>query len=104
MSGPITELAAVMAAAKLDFGRTDLPHQSRGRALTPEENALADALMEIYATGASGPDAIAAGLAARGVVSPRSGQSDWTAHSVTQDLAALNDDLDTAYQENGFGG
>ena len=40
---------AVMAAAKFDFGRTDLPHQSLGRKLTAREEALADALMEIYA-------------------------------------------------------
>lgn len=95
---------AVMAAAKFDLGRTDLPHQSLGRVLTDAEEALADALMEIYAAGASGPDAVAAGLAERGVVSPTSGRSDWTAESVTRELATLNADLDAAYQDNGFGG
>ena len=95
---------SVMAAAKFDFGRTDLPNQSRGRELTPQENTLADALMEIYAGGASGPDAVAVGLAERGVVAPSSGKSDWTAESVMQELATLNADLDKAYEENGFGG
>lgn len=95
---------AVMAAAKLEYGRTDLPHQSLGRSLTPEEDALAGALMEIYAEGASGPDAVAAALAARGVVCPSSGSTEWTADSVAQELATLNADLDRAYAENGFGG
>lgn len=95
---------AVMAAAKLDLGRTDLPHQSLGRALTPQEQALAEALMEVYAAGASGPDAVAAGLAERGVAIPSSGNSDWTAESVAREFALLNADLDKAYEENGFGG
>ncbi len=95
---------ALMANAKFDLGRSDLPHQSLGRALTPEEEALADGLMQVYAEGASGPAAIAAGLAKRGVVSPQSGKADWTAESVARELAALNADLDRAYAENGSGG
>lgn len=94
----------VMAAAKLQLGRTDLPHQSLGRALLPQEEALADALMEIYAAGAIGRNAIAAALTLRGVVSPISGTSDWTADSLAEALAALNSDLDNAYNQNGFGG
>lgn len=95
---------AVMAAAKFELGRPELPFQSLGRELTSTEEALADALMEIYAGGASGPDAVAAALAQRGVASPTSGRTDWTAETVAAELAALNADLDQAYQDNGFGG
>lgn len=95
---------AVMAAAKFDLGRTDLPHQSLGRELTAVEESLADALMEIYATGATGPEAVAAELTERGVVSPSSGKTEWTAKGLARELAALNADLDSAYEENGFGG
>ena len=94
---------AVLAAAQSELGRPELAHQSLGRALTAQEAALADALMEIYATGVSGPEAVAAALAERGVVSPVSGRAEWTPASLAQDLAALNDDLDAAYRENGFG-
>lgn len=62
---------AVIAAKKLDFGRTDLPHQSRGRDLTAAEDALAGALMEIYAAGATGPEAVAKGVDGTGCGSPR---------------------------------
>lgn len=95
---------AVMAAAKFELGRPELPYQSLGRKLSPAEEALADALMEIYASGASGPDAVAAALAQKAVASPISGRTDWTADSLASELAALNADLDQAYQNNGFGG
>lgn len=95
---------AVMAAARADLGGPDLAHQSRGRDLSPAEEALADALMEIYTAGASGGEAVAAALAKKGVRSPSSGSTDWTAEILTQELAALNADLDRAYAENGFGG
>ena len=95
---------AVMAASQREQGRPELAHQSLGRTLSPQEEALADALMEIYAQGISGPDAVAAALAERAVASPSSGSTDWTAESVASELAALNADLDQAYEENGFGG
>ena len=95
---------AVMAAAKFELGRPELPYQSRGRPLTPAEEALADALMEVYSGGAVGPDAVAAALAQKGIASPMSGSTDWTGERVASELAALNADLDQAYQDNGFGG
>lgn len=95
---------AVMEAAKFELGRPELPYQSRGRELTAQEEALADALMELYASGVTGPDALAAALAQKGVERPSSGKADWTADSLAQELAALNADLDAAYAENGFGG
>ena len=95
---------AVMAAAQARGGGPDLAHQSRGRELSPAEETLADALMEIYIAGASGPEAVARALADRAVPRPGSGGTDWTAESVARELAALNADLDTAYEKNGFGG
>lgn len=95
---------AVLAAAKSEFGQPELAHQSLGRPLTGQEAALATALMEIYAEGASGPDAVAAALAEKGIASPSSGSTEWTAESVARELASLNADLDKEYEENGFGG
>ncbi len=94
---------AVLAAAKDELGRPELAHQSLGRALTAEEEALAAALMEIYAAGASGPDAIAAALTERRVKVPSTGKTAWTGDTLAQEFALLNADLDGAYQENGFG-
>lgn len=93
---------AVMAASQQ--GRQALAHQSLGREATPEEEAFADALMRIYARGVSGPEGVAAALSEEGVVSPVSGKTNWTAENVAADLAALNADLDKAYEQNGFGG
>ncbi len=95
---------AVIAAARSEFGRPELAHQSLGRPLTAQEETLAEALMEIYATGVSGPDAAAAALEEKGVPSPISGSTEWTAEGVARDLAALNANLDKAYEANGFGG
>ena len=95
---------AVMAAARAELGRPDLAHQSLGRDLSPSEQTLADALMEIYAAGASGSDEVAAALSEKSVPSPRTGSTVWTAESIARELAVLNADLDMAYEENGFGG
>lgn len=95
---------AVMAAARADLVGPDLAHQCRGRDLSPAEEALADALMEVYTAGALGVEAVAAALAQKGVRSPSSGSTDWTAETLSQELAALNANLDRAYAENGFGG
>ena len=95
---------AVLEAAKSELGRPELAHQSLGRPLSAPEDALAEALMEIYGAGLSGPDAVARALTEKGVASPVSGDTSWTAESVARDIAALNADLDAAYDENGFGG
>ena len=94
---------AVLAAAQSELGRPELAHQSVGRPLSANEEALADALMEIHATGVSGPEALAAALTEKGVAAPSTGEASWTAESVAAELAALNADLDRAYEENGFG-
>ena len=95
---------AVMAAARTELGRPELARQSMGRELSEAEEVLADALMDIYASGVTGADAVARALAEKGVASPISGNTSWTAESVAADLAALNADLDEAYSQNGVGG
>ncbi len=94
---------AVLAAAQSELGRPELAHQSLGRQLTPDETRFAEALMEVYAQGVSGPEAVAAGLAEKAVPAPSSGRTDWTADSVAAELETLNAGLDAAYDENGFG-
>ncbi|GKY89396.1 recombinase-like helix-turn-helix domain-containing protein [Sinisalibacter aestuarii] len=86
-----------------DTGRPALAHQSRGRALTAEETALASALMDIYGAGTHDFAAVAAELARRGVVAPIAGGSDWSEESLGKELAAINAELDAAYAEHGYG-
>ena len=86
-----------------DTGRPALAHQSRGRDLTADEQALASALMEIYADGTHDFAKVAAALTERGVTKPISGGSEWTEESLGTELAAINADLEDAYQEHGYG-
>ncbi|GIX13358.1 MAG: hypothetical protein KatS3mg118_1317 [Paracoccaceae bacterium] len=75
-------------------GGTDPARQTLGRPLDPAEEALADALMEIYATGTHDFARVAAALAEAGVRAPRSGRTDWTEALLAEELAAINADLD----------
>lgn len=84
-------------------GRPALAHQSRGRELTAEETALAAALMEIYASGEHDFAAVAAELARREVIAPKSGRADWSEALLAEELAAINADLDAAYEAHGYG-
>lgn len=93
----------VMMAARSQPGRRELAHQSPGRAITDAERALAEAVMAIYATGAKGAEALAKGLAERGVTAPVSGRTDWDAALIEAELTALNESYDTAYAEHGIG-
>jgi len=86
-----------------DTSRPALGRQSCGRALTDAEMALAEAMMEIYGTGISDPAGLAAGLVEKGVSAPMTGRSDWTADLLAEELAAINADLDVAYQDSGYG-
>lgn len=95
--------AATMAAARAQSGRPELARQSLGAPMSDGETALATALMEIYASGATDPDDVAAALTARGARGPISGAEDWTADALMAELQALNAKLDAAYEENGFG-
>ena len=86
-----------------DTSRPALAHQTRGRPLTAPEQALAGALMAILGTGQHDFAAVAAELAARGVVAPVSGRTDWDLALLQAELAAVNADLDAAYAEHGYG-
>jgi len=75
--------------------------QSLGRAMSSQEEALADALMQIYADGIHDPDAVADSLNQR-AVPPMSGKAGtWTAALLHRELQKLNADLDAAYEQNG---
>ena len=93
----------VMVAARSQPGRRELAHQSPGRAITDAERALAEAMMAVYAAGAKGPEALAQGLAERGVTAPVSGRTDWDADLLDAELKALNASFDAAYAEHGIG-
>ena len=86
-----------------DTSRPALAHQSRGRALSAPEQALADALMEIMGARQHDFAAIAAALADRGIVAPLSGRRNWDLALLTAELTALNAEFDTAYLDHGYG-
>ncbi|MFC5584260.1 recombinase-like helix-turn-helix domain-containing protein [Nitratireductor kimnyeongensis] len=86
-----------------DTGRPGLEHQCRGRELDERENALADALMAIYATGEHDFSAVAQQLAEKGVIAPRSGRTDWSEELLNEELVATNRELDAAYEAHGYG-
>lgn len=86
-----------------DTSRPQLAHQCQGRALDTHEDALADALMEIFKSGTHDFTSVASELAARGVVAPRSGRTDWTLALLEQELAETNAELDKAYGAYGYG-
>lgn len=86
-----------------DTSRPALAHQSRGRALSAEEQALAEALMKIMGQGTHDFAAVAQGLARLGLRAPISGRVDWDVDLLQAELAALNAELDTAYARAGYG-
>lgn len=86
-----------------DTSRPALAHQSRGRAMSAAELALADALMAIMGAGTQDFDAVCAELSARKIAAPLSGRSDWDRALLDAELTALNADLDAAYAEHGYG-
>lgn len=86
-----------------DTSRPALAWQSLGRKPGGPEIALKDALMQIFATGVHDFGQVAAALAEGAVTAPISGRSDWDEALLAQELAAINADLDAAYQEHGYG-
>jgi hypothetical protein len=80
-----------------------LMHQSRGRPLTPEERALADALEAVFSTGLQDFEEVARALERNGVKRPSGATGPWTAAVLEQELAAINASLDAAYAKNGIG-
>lgn len=86
-----------------DTGRPDLRNQCRGRDLEPAEMALADALMEVYASVGHDFAEVAQALSARGVTAPKSGRTDWTEELLAEELQSINAELDAAYEAHGYG-
>lgn len=86
-----------------DTSHPALAHQCQGRALNNAELALKDALMTVFSTGEHDFTKVASELAARKVVAPVSGRRDWDEMLLAEELAAINADLDAAYQEHGYG-
>jgi hypothetical protein len=80
-----------------------LMHQSLGRALSPEERALAQALETVFRTGEQDFEKVAATLERDGIKRPSGAQGPWTAAALEQELAAINASLDAAYAQNGIG-
>ncbi|MEX0346564.1 MAG: recombinase-like helix-turn-helix domain-containing protein [Rhizobiaceae bacterium] len=77
--------------------------QSRGRELSPDEQAFADALEAIFKEGTHDMDAVAEALAAGGIKAPGSGKVDWSQDILLSELKAINASLDAAFEENGYG-
>lgn len=82
--------------------RFPLDVQSRGRELTAEEQALADALEAIFSKGVHELDTVAGELNAAGLAPPPDAQ-EWTAEILIARLASINAELDAAFEENGYG-
>lgn len=92
-----------LAEAQAATGRPELAHQSLGRALNEQEKALAAAMMEIYAAGASTLAELAEQLTERRVIAPASGETVWDATLLEAELQTANASLDAAYKTHGYG-
>jgi hypothetical protein len=80
-----------------------LRNQSRGRVLTAEEEALADALEAIFRTGEQDFEQVARALERERVKRPSGSKEPWTAAALEEELASINASLDAAYAEHGIG-
>lgn len=78
-----------------------LERQCLGRPLNELETAFADALEDIYASGAQDFEAVARQLSERGVRAPRSRETLWTVALLQAELSAVNASLDDAYETGG---
>ena len=76
--------------------------QSLGREMSSQEEALADALMQIYADGIHDPDAVADSLNRLGVPLASGKATTWTATLLKSELQALNAEFDEAYEKSGY--
>jgi hypothetical protein len=77
-----------------------LARQSLRRPLTPEEDALAAALKDIFAAGTHDFAAVAAELQSRKVKRPSGEAAAWTLETLEQELIRINASLDAAYDAN----
>ncbi|MEL4072420.1 recombinase-like helix-turn-helix domain-containing protein [Ochrobactrum sp. GPK 3] len=84
-------------------GSASLAHQCRGRAMTPDEQALADVISAFYAEMGHDFQALAGELNRLEIAKPHSGGSQWTLEELENELKLINAELDAAYKENGYG-
>src|SRR6185436_13084344 len=82
---------------------TLLQHQSLGRPLTDEEQALALALEKAFRSGLHDFSDVAQALEEERVKRPSGDTGPWTAGVLEQELKAINSSLDAAYAANGIG-
>ena len=76
--------------------------QSRGRALSAQEQGLADALEANFAKGIHDMDAVAEALNDAGLAAPP-GEAAWSGEILIRHIAAINAELDAAHEESGYG-
>lgn len=81
---------------------TDVARQSLGRNLTDAEDALAEAMIEIYAAGICDFAGVVDQLNLRRVDRPSGALGQWNIVVLEQELKSINDDLDTAYEREGL--
>ena len=77
--------------------------QSRSRNLSEKENAFAEALEKIFATGVSDMAVVAEELTAAKIATPGAGDRTWTISILQNELEAINVSLDAAHNEDGYG-
>ena len=87
--------------------RTDdqdkLKYQAQGRPISAAEQALASAMLKHFAAGTHDFADLAAALQADGVARPSGQRGPWTLEVLEEELRGINDELDRAYAENGYG-
>ena len=74
-----------------------LAHQSRGRTLSADEMALANALESIFTDGAVEFDEVSRRLSALGVLAPSTRGATWSRDLLERELTLINHSLDEAY-------
>lgn len=80
-----------------------LKTQSKGRPITSEEAALADALEQIYRTGCHDFAQVADRLNEMGVPRPSGEAGGWSLDVFEAELKAINASHDAAHAAHGFG-
>jgi hypothetical protein len=80
-----------------------LKHQSRARAISADEHALAQALESAFKDGVSDFAEVARRLTAAGIVAPSSRRTNWDIALLQSELDQINRSLDDAYARHGIG-
>jgi hypothetical protein len=80
-----------------------LRHQSLGRPLTDSERVLASAIEAVFSAGHQDFEDVVRALEQQGVRRPSGAPGPWTLAVLEQELAAINESLDAAYDANGIG-